>query len=158
MTITHKIPWIGLIICLAELLFSVSAIASDPIFAKGLLWKIETPGAKPSYIFGTMHSEDERITRLPGKVDQAFQQVSSFTMEVKLDEMLALDTAAMMTFTDGKNLKSVAGPKLYSRVASLMTKYGIPEVILNSLKPWAVFVTLSMPQAKTGMFLDRVRL
>ena len=40
-------------------------------FSKGLLWKIEKPGASPSYVLGTMHSEDERVTNLPSQVKQA---------------------------------------------------------------------------------------
>ena len=38
----------------------------------GLLWKILTPDAEPSYLLGTMHTEDPRVIDLPEEIEQAF--------------------------------------------------------------------------------------
>lgn len=32
---------------------------------KGLLWKLEKAGERPSFLFGTMHMSDPRVTTLP---------------------------------------------------------------------------------------------
>ena len=49
------------------LCFMVAAQAQD----KGLLWKLEAPDGKTSYLFGTMHSDDRRVTDFPPSVMKA---------------------------------------------------------------------------------------
>src|SRR5262245_55982060 len=46
--------------------------ANATLNGKGLLWKIETSGAEPSYLFGTMHMTDPRVTSLTPDAEQAF--------------------------------------------------------------------------------------
>ena len=42
-----------------------SAHAAEPMpYGKGLLWKVEREGSEPSWVFGTMHVSDERVTAL----------------------------------------------------------------------------------------------
>ena len=42
-------------------------------FTRGLLWQIEpAAGGKPSYVFGTIHSDDPRVTKLPPPVRERF--------------------------------------------------------------------------------------
>ncbi len=141
-------PW--LLLLLALLHHSAQAAS----YEKGLLWKIERDGMRPSYVFGTMHSEDERVIDLPSEVKQVFDASSSYTMEVVLDMNAALEMSQAMMLTDGRNLKNLLGADLYGKVAPLMDARGVPEIVLQQFKPWAVFVTLSMPPPKTGIFLD----
>jgi uncharacterized protein YbaP (TraB family) len=54
-------------------------------FDKGLLWRVEKPGAAPSYLFGTVHLADKRVTTLPHAVKQQLDAAQSFTMEIALD-------------------------------------------------------------------------
>ena len=46
------------------LLAKIEQEAAATLNGKGLLWKIETPGGAPSYLFGTMHMTDPRVTHL----------------------------------------------------------------------------------------------
>ena len=121
---------------------------------KGLLWKIERDGVKPSFLLGTMHSEDERVLKVAPEVQRAFDASTSFTMEVVLDTQTIVATSQAMVFSDGRDLKTVLGNELYSKIVPLMAQHGVPEMLLPTFKPWAIFLTLSMPPAKTGMFLD----
>ncbi len=121
---------------------------------KGLLWKIERDGAKPSFLLGTMHSEDPRVLKVAPEVQRAFDASTSFTMEVLLDTQAILETAQAMVFSDGRNLKTVLGNALYNKIVPLMAQHDVPESMLPMYKPWAIFLTLSMPPAKTGVFLD----
>ncbi len=136
------------------LLFQYSAFGAT--FEKGLLWKVERDGSAPSYVFGTMHSEDERVLKLPDDVKKVFDKSSSYTMEVLLDMNAAMQMSQAMMITDGKDLKALLGDELYEKVSGLMAARGIPEMVLPMFKPWAVFVTLSMPPPKTGLFLDEM--
>ncbi|MCW9088382.1 MAG: TraB/GumN family protein, partial [Gammaproteobacteria bacterium] len=46
--------------------------------------------------------------------------------------------------------------ELYRDAISAMAERGYPEAFTARLHPWAVLLTLSMPQPKTGQFLDKV--
>lgn len=130
-------------------------------FTKGLLWKIAAPGSPsnagaPSYLFGTMHSDDPRIATVPMKVHQALTASESFCMEMVADMTAMMTMSKSMLFTNGKTLQAVIGEQLFEQLTPLMMKRGIPAQALSMFKPWAVFLTLSVPPQKTGMFLDLV--
>ena len=46
---------------------SVPSAASEP-FAQGLLWRLDKAGIPPSWVFGTLHSNDPRVKTLPTPV------------------------------------------------------------------------------------------
>lgn len=134
--------------------------AQDPARAivngAGLLWKVERPGAPPSYVFGTIHSEDKRVVTLPGPVQAAFDQARSFTMEMVLEPEAGTALAAAMLLDDGRTLQGILGDELFERAAGALEKNGMSRQIAMGLKPWVVMVMLSMPKPDTGEFLDKV--
>src|SRR3989344_8724862 len=67
-------------------------------YAKGLLWKIEVPGARSSYLFGTIHSDDRRVTALPEPVIRALDASNRFTMEAIIDGEGLVHMAEAMYF------------------------------------------------------------
>jgi uncharacterized protein YbaP (TraB family) len=154
-TTTHiYLFWIA-----ALLLACVSAVAapeSSGRYDKGLLWKIERAGVAPSYLFGTMHSDDPAIISLPGPVQQAFDRSRGVTLEVALDAQALVTMTAALLLADGTSLESIIGPELYRRTLQVMTAQGIPEMIVAGMKPWAVAVTLMTPVNENGVVLDHV--
>jgi uncharacterized protein YbaP (TraB family) len=137
------------------LLTVTSALAGEN-FDHGLLWKIEGHGGEPSYLFGTMHSEDPRVVRLPVPVQQAFDRSHGVTLEVILDPESLLAMTSGFMFGDGSTLEAHIGAPLYRRTVAAVAAYGIPEILLASMKPWAVAVTLMTPPTRTGLVLDLV--
>jgi len=125
-------------------------------YAKGLLWKIEAPGVRSNYLFGTIHSEDKRVTALPEPVIKALNASNRFTMEAIIDGEGLVHMAEMMYFSDGRTLEQVVGKKLYAESVKLLTARGIPTTGVEKQKPWAVMMALSMPPAKTGEYLDLI--
>lgn len=141
------------------LLFFLYACASVPsnseTLQKGLLWKIESqqlPG--PSYLFGTIHSEDPRVATIEGVVKESFDQSSILALEIELDANSMKAIAAHMYYTDGQKLSDKLDEILYARALKAMSARGLPADMVLYMKPWAVFSVLSMPEAKTGEFLD----
>src|SRR5437870_2156489 len=59
---------------------------------KGLLWKLEKSGEKPSFLFGTMHMTDARVTTLPTAAQKAYAGADTIIIETTD----ALDKAKMM--------------------------------------------------------------
>lgn len=140
------------------ILFIFPVIVCAGNYDKGLLWKIEKPGVPSSYVFGTIHLEDARVTAVPDIVKQTLNQSRSFTMEILSspeDDKLA---AMAMVYTDGRNLKQVLGDSLFKEVAAAAQKNGMSEAGIMAFKPWAMMVLLTMPPPKTGLFLDKVLL
>lgn len=129
------------------------ALAADLLYGQGLLWKIEGAASRPSYLFGTIHSEDPRVLALPPAVQTAFNQADIYVMEALLDES-ALQSMGAMLFDDGHTLQQVLSPATYAKTVAGMANYGMPEAAISLMKPWAAAVTLSMPKPKTGVVLD----
>ncbi len=143
---TSKIFW--------SLLLLVFLAQADAGENRGLLWKIEGASARPSYLLGTMHSEDPRIINLPAQVKTVFEHASSFSAELNMDMENLLQASQYMFYTDETKLQTMIDPRLYQDSIKLLLKYGIPEMLAERMKPWAVAATLSMPKSDTGLFLD----
>jgi len=125
-------------------------------FDHGLLWKIETPGARPSYLFGTIHVDDPRVTALPAPVGKALDGSDRFVMETLLDGDSLAQMAKAMYFDDDRTLEQVIGKDLYAATLKALAARGIPDANVEKQKPWAVMMALSMPAPETGEFLDLV--
>jgi Uncharacterized protein conserved in bacteria len=122
---------------------------------QGLLWKIELPGTRPSYLFGTIHLEDPRITTLPPPVRNAFDRAQSFSMEVIMHPAARATFAESIYMTGQTSLRDYLDGALFARLARLAKNhYAIPEHVLEHMKPWAVFTILSRPRPQTGRVLD----
>lgn len=122
--------------------------------ARGLLWRIETEGAAPSYLFGTIHLSDPRVTDLPAPVRRAFEQAASFTMETFINASGLLHMAEAMFFNDGRTLDRLLGEELYAALERAFGKRGLPTRDLNRKKPWAALLSLSAPPRQGPLFLD----
>ncbi len=135
-----------------------AGVKSDNVFrhTKGLLWKVEAVGVKPSYVFGTIHSDDARVTALPPAVTRALDASSRFIMEALIDADGLMLMAQAMYFSDGRTLEQVAGKELYTESVKALSAYGLPTLGVENEKPWAVMMTLSMPPPGTGEYLDLV--
>ena len=123
-------------------------------FDRGLLWKIGTGSPGPSYVFGTIHSADPRVVRLPPAVQAAFDESEHFCLELVLDARASSVLAQRMVLAQDQSLREVLGGPLFDAAVPVMAGRGVPEPALLRLKPWAVVMLLSGPRHKTGQVLD----
>ena len=130
------------------------AFADDVLSQKGLLWQIDKPGLTPSYLFGTIHSEDPRVTQLPPPVRSRFEKANSASFELMMDMPTMLEATKAMFFVGEQSLDKLIDKPLYQSVVDAMRQHRLPAFMVNKLKPWAVVVTLSTPPIETGKFLD----
>ena len=128
--------------------------ADDLSSQQGLLWQISKPGSTPSYLFGTIHSEDTRVNRLPAIVNSFFEQANSASFELLMDIPTMLKSASAMFFTGEQSLEQLINKDLYNQIVKLLSQHSIPANVAKKLKPWAVIALLSTPPSKTGEFLD----
>jgi uncharacterized protein YbaP (TraB family) len=144
-------PYRALIWLFIYCLCSPAAWAADE---KGILWRIEGAAKQPSYLLGTIHSDDARVTNVPVSITQAFQRADSFSGEIKMDLPSLMQASQATLLTDGQSLEQIIGPNLYKQTVHLLEAYGMPELVVQRMKPWAAAAALSLPRPQTGIFLD----
>ena len=135
-------------------LAQIAQACAEEHYDRGLLWRVEKAGHAPSYLFGTVHVDDPRVTRLPEPVVRRFDAAASFTMEVVFDPAAVTRLASRMVYSDGRDLLQVAGADLYGKVVMASESTGMPPEALRLFKPWAVSMLLIMPQLEHGEILD----
>lgn len=121
---------------------------------RGLLWKIESPGREPSYLFGTVHSSDTRILALLPKLHAFLSASRSFSMELIFNGRGFIAMGESMFFNDGRRLPAILGEALYTRTQKALAARGLPTAGLESKKPWAVMMLLSVKRQEGLLFLD----
>jgi len=138
------------------LVASIRSEADKTVNGKGLLWKIEKAGEKPSYLFGTMHMADPRVTALPAPARQAYEAADKVVIETTdiLDQSSML--AAMMKepdltmFTDGTTLTSLLPPQDVAMVEKALDARGIPAASVAKMKPWMLSAMVALPACEIG--------
>jgi uncharacterized protein YbaP (TraB family) len=146
----------SLLVSIPLLCWHGSAVAGDIPFSQGLLYKITPPGKPVSYLFGTIHSDDERVLSLPHEVDQAFLDASTLYVEIDMGAANLMTAMTAMFIDDGRELPQILGASLYQQAVDAVAVLGLPEVAVRYYKPWALAMMLSMPAAKSGQFMDLV--
>jgi uncharacterized protein YbaP (TraB family) len=125
--------------------------AAATLNGEGLLWKIEGGGAPPSYLFGTMHMTDPRVTELTPAAARALESAGTLVIETTdvLDEakMMAAMAAEpeLMMFTDGRTLTSLLSPDDAAIVAAALEARGIPAASVSRMKPWMLSGMVALP-------------
>lgn len=121
---------------------------------QGLLWQVTSPAGKSSYLFGTIHSEDPRVTTLAPAVQQAFDRSSRYVMEIIPDQASMQAASQAMLLGQGDSLHALLGQPLYDKTVQALKQQGVPPQVTDRFKPWAAMVIMSMPRLKTGQVLD----
>ncbi len=117
----------------------------------GLLWKIEKAGLGTSYLFGTMHMTDPRVTALPGAAQAAFDASATVVIETTdvLDqaEMMAaiMQKPELMMFTDQTTLQSLLSQEDAAAVEAALAERGIPLGSVSKMKPWMLSAMVALP-------------
>lgn len=144
----------------AQAISNADAPIASPLTAgategdRALLWKVERTGLRPSYVFGTLDSEDPRVADLSPAVIRAFRLSDVFAMEMIPDHAALARMTASMFIADGPDLRTLLGEADFAKASAVMNRYGIAPKVLLKLKPWVVFTALTMPKPAGGMFLD----
>lgn len=122
-------------------------------YSNALLWKIFKDGETPSYIFGTIHVADPRITNLPEPVNERLNNASVYVMEALPEPDEAIRLSQMMFFSDGTTLKDFIDTGLFDRAAEILSNYQFTAETVMFLKPWAAFLIMNYPP-EDGLPLD----
>ncbi|MFK0334525.1 TraB/GumN family protein [Rhizobium sp. NPDC090275] len=134
---------------------------------KGIFWKIEKPGIKPSWLLGSMHVTDPRVLDLPPRTKAAHDAADTIVIESDeiLDEKKASAALMMkpdlMMFTDGTTIDKLLSPEDYTRLEAGLKTRGIPLAAVSRMRPWMISSVVALPacemarKAKGVQFLDQ---
>lgn len=140
---------------------AVAADAVDEVqqterFLQGLFWQIQKDGEQIGHIFGTFHSNDERVVDLVPVVEDTLVAASSFSMEAFPGARYFnphwgfKNIIDDMTLPEGKTLRGLIGEKTYARVEALLIEQGVQSERILRLKPWAAMNELSKHSFRGG--------
>ncbi len=117
--------------------------------AGAILWKIEKQGRPASYLFGTVHLTDDRVTNLSPAVKTALNDAKIVALEVSdLSEnataSVIAQSAPLVMFTDGRRLDNLLSTTEYDAVKTIIGRSGMPVDLAAVFKPWIVSMILSV--------------
>ncbi len=125
--------------------------ADRTLNGKGLLWRIEKDGLEPSFLFGTMHLTDDRVTDLTDEARAAFDQANTVVIETTdiLDEEKAalalLAHPELMMLPGSDSLRTLLSPEDLTVVTEALDGRGIPLGSVIKMQPWLLTATISIP-------------
>jgi uncharacterized protein YbaP (TraB family) len=138
-----------------SLAYAAGAAAAQA-FERGLLWRLDKPGAAPSWVYGTLHSSDPRVTSLPAEVGSALAAARSFAMEIYLTDLTGAAFVEATQFDDGRRLAPLLGQAAYDRLRDVLAASAPPEEVLARTKPWAALLRIDAARAASDApTLDR---
>lgn len=130
----------------------------EPKFTKGLFWQISKQGIPAGYVLGTIHSDDERITNLNQQVQDALAKSVSFSLETLPDVHAPRMLQDAMILENDQKLEALIGSDLYHKVSVQLLDNGIPDNLVQRIKPWGAMLNLYKPKWRKGLLLDDVLL
>ncbi|MGZ5915271.1 MAG: TraB/GumN family protein [Hyphomicrobium sp.] len=127
-----------------------------------LLWKIERAGRPTSYLFGTVHLTDERVTKLSPAVEQALSQSKTVALEVsdiseKATANVIAQSAPLVMFTDGRRLDGLLSGTEYDTVKRIISRSGMPSDLAALFKPWIVTMIMSVSDCERASIQQGAR-
>lgn len=133
----------------AEVFAEAAGVANDG----ALLWRISRDGVPDSYLFGTVHMTDERVTNLPKTVRSAIESARVAALEVADVAPAALATAiarspSMMMFDDGRRLDLLISPEAFKLVKRHLETARLPSAFAGRFKPWVVSMLMALTECE----------
>ena len=129
---------------------SIIAAGNKVENGKGIFWKIEKPGLKPSWLLGTMHVSDSRVLTMPKGAAEAV--AATDTIVVESDEILDDKKAAAALFanpsltmlTDGSTISQHLSPEDNAKLEAGLKARGIALAAVSRMQPWLISSSFEM--------------
>lgn len=122
--------------------------------ANAVLWKVTKPGLKPSYLFGTIHVTDPRVTTFTKATKAALAEVGTIALEIadlSQDGMKRAmrETVArkpdLLVYTDGSRLDQKLTKREFEIASKALRRYGIPAQAAKVMKPVMIYLLMATP-------------
>jgi len=118
--------------------------------APGLFWKAESSADKTIYLFGTIHTDDNRVTEFSPAVMNALESIDVFMMETQAPQ----DNRILM-MPDG-NLKDMLTEDELDKVYALTEFHVMHRANVLRMKPWLLATIFDSPRPLTPFAQDNL--
>lgn len=118
------------------------AAAADARWTRPFVYRIG--GAKPSWLFGTIHVSAPALARLPPSLDEAIEQAEAVNTEVPMDAAMGAEFVAGARLHGGKTLSNVLPAPLLARAKGAFAERGLDLAPFAASKPWFLAVEISL--------------
>lgn len=122
--------------------------------AEGLLWKIEKVGVSPSWLYGTMHSTDPRVTGISGQAQAAWERADVMVIETLgvLDEKKAAAAMFMKPeytmFTGSESIDDFLSDTDRTVLTEALGERGLSLALVRKMKPWLIMSMVTVPDCE----------
>ena len=130
-------------------------------FSEGTFWQVSKDGKVVGHIFGTIHSNDERVTRIPQQVMEVFTKSSGYAIEAFPGSELwnpyhgLQNIRGRMMLPGKQTLAEVAGEELAQEVYTILKRNQVDEEFARRVKPWAAIHSLAIKSEHQGPIVDQ---
>lgn len=131
----------GSIAAAAALLSGPAAEGREP-YGEGLLWRISGKGKADSFVFGTIHAVDARVSAIAPPVGDTLARTHTLAME-PLAETFDERVLELEEFDDGRRLEPLVGAAAFTQLREELAAQGVPRRTIERLKPWAAMMRLA---------------
>lgn len=131
----------------------VLAAAAKTENGKAIFWRVEKAGRPQSWLLGTVHLTDERVTTLSPAVRTALDGARTVVLEIAdlSKEAMAAGMAKavpMFVARSGPTLEQRLGAEDFAVVRSVLAGAGLPEQMARMVRPWVVYMLMSTPDCE----------
>ena len=135
-------------------IISIAALLGASVLAqateKGLFWKMESPAGKVSYLFGTMHTDDNRVADVTPAMESAIKSVDIFVMESESSN----DESAFL-MQKGSLADKITEAE-FEQVRALADFHVMHLGAAMQMKPWLLAVIFDLPKPQTPFAQDNL--
>ncbi len=155
---TGKKPLIYVVIFIISIFSIVYAFNKQP-YTEGIFWQVSKDGEVLGHIYGTIHMNDEKITKLDKTVMDIFDNSVGYSIEAFPSSHLwnpyhGFENIKKKMMFEDKTLADVAGEKTANDVFQILTKNGVNEEYATKIKPWAAMFSIAAKSKHSGPIVD----
>jgi len=125
-------------------------LSSHALAEQGLFWKAESKTAHPIYLFGSIHTDDNRVTDFSPSILAALKSVDAFMMEADAPQ----DPRILQS--QDVDLKKSLSPKELEQLYALADFHVMHREAALRTKPWLLAVVFDSPRPLTPYAQDNL--
>ena len=128
-------------------------------YTEGTFWQVSKDGEVLGHILGTIHMNDEKVTKLDKKVMDIFDNSVGYSIEAFPSSHLwnpyhGFENIKKKMMFEDKTLADVAGKKTANDVFQILTKNGVNKEYATKIKPWAAMFSIAAKSKHSGPIID----
>ena len=139
--------------------FSALFLYNKQPYTEGTFWEVSKDGEVLGHILGTIHMNDEKVTKLDKKIMDIFDNSVGYSIEAFPSSHLwnpyhGFENIKKKMMFEDKTLADVAGEKTANDVFQILTKNGVNEEYATKIKPWAAMFSIAAKSKHSGPIVD----